>query len=308
MMDTVMLELDAHDQALMQSFQYLRPLLQASSRYIRAKDDEPASKRTKQEDSASQLEEGTVETQNVQKATLHLLRLMGTLLLHHERQLQQVQRQDTLILFIQPGQQGPLPHLEKLAQEWKELQAKSQDQPPQLNLRTYMLRGLLKEVYLRIQNMASSKKGEELWDRAVERGVLLPDGAWPYQKWDPTAKKLVRSHRAPMQMSRTLHQFAHLDELLATNDQLVRFQSLRPQESTVPWIIQLSLRQDDVHRILSDLTQNTLWSLYGLSLKAHSQNLSHQAQTLQSLLQSSAGKGSKGKGKGKNHSKSQRQR
>ena len=300
-----MTTMDLHDQELMKSFQMLSPLLQASSRYIRESAEEPNSKRPKQEDD-EQVGRRSPTDPALQGAVLTVLGHMTKLLIQHEKQLQQLQRQDSFVLFIQASQQGGITILQQLATDWKSQLAQHQTDPNLLNMRTYLFRGLMKEVHLRLRQMSSSKLGEPLWDKAIEQGVLLPCGSWPFQKWDPTNKKLVRSHKQPLGMQRVLNQFSYLEELLSTNDQIVRFHSLRPQPTVVPWMVQTSLRMNDVWGILTEMANSTLWSLLGLSLKVHSQTLSRPAQLLQDSRDQTGHLPQKGRGKGKQNGKHQK--
>ena len=103
-------------------------------------------------------------------------------------------------------------------------------------------------------------------------------------------------------MKRLLKELQHLVELLQDDTQVMRFHSLKTHAQVVPWFLQLTIRDDSVWRILDDLTQNTVWSLLGVSLKTHTQSLSKPAQILNQLT--TPGKGhSQGKGMGKNNLK-----
>ena len=63
-----------------------------------------------------------------------------------------------------------------------------------------------------------------------------------------------------------------------------------------PWLLQISLRCDELQTLLETLAGCKVWNLLGASLKMHTMHHSHQAQQLQNLL----GKGkSAGKGKAK---------
>ena len=99
-------------------------------------------------------------------------------------------------------------------------------------------------------------------------------------------------------MDRLLKQLQYLEELLADSTHIVRFHSLKAQATVVPWYLQLSLRQEEVWHIMGELQQLSMWSLLGLSVKAHNQTQSRQAQLLQQCLQQQT-KGGKGQGKGK---------
>ena len=79
----------------------------------------------------------------------------------------------------------------------------------------------------------------------------------------------------------------------------MRFHSLKPQTTVVPWMIEVSLRETEMWNTLMGMTQSTLWTLVGASLKQHSQATSRPTQMLEQLLM-----GPKGKGQGKGKKKS----
>ena len=82
----------------------------------------------------------------------------------------------------------------------------------------------------------------------------------------------------------------------------MKFQSLKPADTApvIPWLIQVSMRQDDLQCVLQVLQGNTVWNLLGLQLKPHTLPLSKQAVALKTLLGKGTVKGSnKGKAAGK---------
>lgn len=295
------MDLDQYDQELLESFRQLGPLLQAASQYKREKEEEPQSKRPKQEVSGGA--EMQPNRQQTQHAMLGMMKLMAALVLQHERNLQHLSRQDSFVFYAQVSPQGAVPVLTQLAVEWKDLHKQNPDAVRLPTMRTFLLRGLIKEVHLRVQKMASSKPGDDLWDKAVQTGVLQKDGAWTYQKWSHEEKRLIPHGKEPLSMSRALRQLQHLEELLEDSTHVVRFHSLKAQPTVIPWYLQLCMRQDEAWLILAEMQQLGLWSLLGLSLKAHNQSQCRQAQLLQQCLQQAAGT-AKSQGKGKNNGKS----
>ena len=230
-----------------------------------------------------------------------LLKLMGQLILSHERSIQLTQRQDCFVLFCQNRPEGIVPHLTALATKWREEWPQQKDNIRWPNLRTYLLKGVITELHRRVQQLASSKQGDQLWDVAVSKGTILPDGGWSFQKWAPESKQLVRAARNPVTMPQMLRNLQLLEELLQSNAHVARFQSLRNNnQDAIPWILQINHRETEVWEVLVDLCHNTVWSLLGMSVKQHSQSLSKPAMLLQQTLgkgQASQGK-SRGRGKG----------
>ena len=79
---------------------------------------------------------------------------------------------------------------------------------------------------------------------------------------------------------------------------IVKFQSLKPAETApvIPWLLQISMRQDELQCLLQTLQGCTVWNLLGLQLKPHNLPMSKQAMAVRTLL----GKGNnKGKANGK---------
>lgn len=293
--------MDEHDQDLMESFKALGPLLMQASRYTRESDEERVAKRAKPNGHSARDQE-TGHNQQSHKALLAMTKAMASLLLQHERSIQHMHRQDSYIIFAQVGAAGSIPLLTKMAAEWKELRQSQSEHHPIPTLRTHLLRGLFREVHSRALKLSKSKPGEEVWDTAQNKGVLLPDGQWPKQRWCHQTTKLVHTAQPPVPMQRMLHQLSHAVELLEDCSHVIRFHSLKPGQTIVPWYLQVSLRESDLWYILQELQTTTIWGLMGLSIKNHSQPLSKPAIALQQLLHPTT-QTSKGKGKGKTKSK-----
>lgn len=294
-------ELDKHDLELLESFQQLGPLLQAASLYQREKEEEPQHKRAK----AGPNTDGQDPRQSkppVQEAMMGMLKVMATLLLQHERSIQLQRRQDSFVIYAQVNPQGAVPLLAQMAVDWKKIQQQNPDSQKLPTLRTFLFKGLVKETHLRVQKMSKSRQGEDLWDRALQRGILLQDGSWTFQKWSHEDQCLVQASRPPLSMDRLLRQLQHLEELLEDSVHIVRFHSLKAQKTVAPWYLQLDMRHDEVWHIMNELQQLGMWSLLGLAVKMHSQTQSRQAQILQQCLQNTPS-GGKSKGKGKQHGK-----
>ena len=205
--------------------------------------------------------------------------------------------QTGLLRYLCPSQRGgSAPVADVESQEWKDMTEKT------TTLRTYLLKHLILEIQQRAIKLSQSSQGTQLWDVAVTKGVILQDGSWPFQQWCHTEKKLTKSHRAPLPMSRILKDLQFMVDLLTDNDHVMRFHSLRPQANVVPWMLQLNMREDDLWRLFHQLSQSTLWGLMGLSLKQHNQQVSKPAQLLEQLT-NTQGTAPKGRGKGKTKTK-----
>ena len=295
-MDALM---DPNDQALMDGLAALGPLLLGSRKHHEGSVEEQHPKRHK----AKAKEEQDLDGHNKEAITT-LLRLMGQLLLNHERSIQLNQRQDCFVLFCQNRPEGIVPHLTMLASKWREEWPQQKDNLRWPNLRTYLMKGVITELLRRVQQLAATKPGDQLWDVAVSKGTIHPDGSWGYQKWSQETKQLIKASRSPVAMAQMIRNLQILEEQFQSNAHVVRFQSLKNTQSSqeaIPWILQISHREAEAWELLVELCHNTVWSLLGMSAKQHSQVLSKPAL----LLQQAMGKGqnpqgkSRGRGKGK---------
>lgn len=285
--------MDPNDQALMDGLAVLGPILLGSRKHQEGNEGDWGNKRHKGHSGAQD------DGQPAKEAMTGLLRLMAQVILNHDRALQLRDRQDCFVMFAQSREDGILPLLTKMAKEWKDQAPQQKDNIRWLTLRTHLVGGLLTELLRRAQQVSGSKVGEALWDTATGNGTLLPCGSWPFQQWSVEQKQLVRSAHPPVPMDRMLRNLQVLTDLFQSNQHVVKFQCLRQDQTTVPWILQLTHRDSDAWMLLHDLCHNTIWTLVGMSVKMHSLVLSKQAMQLQDML----GKGSSGPSKGRGKTK-----
>ena len=230
------------------------------------------------------------------KDLLPMVKLMAQLLLRHEQDLQCLHRVDTFILFCNREPTGLLNVMIHQTGQWKQQLEKPQlIRPP---LRQHLFQAMLNDLLTKVTKISQCPKEDKLIQAMLKTGMLMEDYSWPFLKWDPAKRAMIRTSQQPISMKRMMEDLTELIEQ-GTNAQLVqRFHSLSPKSEAqvVPWRLQLNLRMDTAWNMLLHLTQNSVWSIQGANLKAHSQQESRQAQDLRALLQPSKGK-SKGKGK-----------
>ena len=290
---------DQQDRELMNSLQALGPLLLGTRKSAEANDEDRHSKRHKPVASEDRHQEQTAPV-----AMAHLLRVVAQLVLNHERSLNNLFKQDCFVLYASADPQGAIPLLQDLAQQWKSQQ--TTPPTPQASqqwqtMRTFLLAGLMKELNCRAKQLSNSKAGEKLWDTALQKGTLCAAGGWNYQKWSPDQQTLVPAQKASLPMPRMLKLLDTVDELLQHNSHVVRFHSLKAQGPVIPWCLQVTMRDPELWTLLGSITHNTVWSLMGMTVKQHNQQMSKPAQLLAETLQKQGlGKGpGKGKQKGK---------
>ena len=287
----------------MSSLQALGPLLLGTRKGPETGEQDRDSKRHKPTAAEEQL---PAQTQRTQAAMVQMLKVVAQLVINHERSLNNLFRQDCYVMYVQSDPQGALPILNELARKWKEQAPQQRDHPQWQTMRTYLLAGLMKELYTRACQLQASKAGEALWDTAQQKGTLTADGSWVFQRWSSDQGQLVQAPKAPMPMQRMMKTLETVNELLQHNSHVIRFHSLRAQKDVVPWCLQLTLRDPELWHLMQSITHCTIWSLLGMTVKQHNQQMSKQATALTELLGKSPPGTQKGQGKGKHKGKTQK--
>ena len=287
------------DQEMMEAFGQMSSMWEA---YQRQTEDENVSKKTKRETPPQA--NGAAGPKQV--TTEHLLKAMSHLLLRLDSEQQQLKKQDSWVCFLQTDRTAVLPHLMSLAGQWKESLEKIKaakdpliHHPP---LRCHLWKGLALTLQERLLKLSRCKEQDPLLLMALKHGILNKDLQFPFLKWNKFVKAMQPTHQPAVNMDRMLKYVEQLVDLSKDEQMVVRFQSMRPPNNTpvVPWLLQVSLRMDDLQYLLQALQGSTIWHVIGMQLKAHSLPHSKPAVALQELLQKTQ---QPGKGKGKSHHK-----
>ena len=294
--------LDQQDKELMESLQTLGPLLLGTRKGPVTNDEDRISKRHKPVASDATLQ----DQQPTQAAMVTMLKAVAQLVINHEKSLNHLYRQDCFVMYVQSDPQGALPVLQARAQQWRESNLKK-DSPPELTMRTFLLAGLMQELHRRARLLSASKAGEQLWDTAIQKGTICPAGGWIFQKWSVDHQQLIPAQKASLPMPRMLKTLEQMEELLQHNMHVMRFHSLRNQGDVVPWCLQVTLRDPELWTLLSSITHNTVWSLLGMTVKQHNQQMSKQAIMLAEMMGKGHKSNTKGQGKGKTKDKATKQ-
>jgi hypothetical protein len=103
---------------------------------------------------------------------------------------QALKRQDSWICFMQTEPQALLPFLMQKAAEWKQKQNQKpqtdQHQDPNyMPLRCYLTQHLRKTFLARLHKLAQCNETDPLRVVALQHGLLTPENAFPFQKWNP---------------------------------------------------------------------------------------------------------------------------
>ena len=280
------------DQQLLETFKqmnkYLPNLLAQSG------DDEQHHKKAKRAQPASS---------TMMPPDRKLVPLLAQLVVRLDMENQTLRRQDSFIFYMQTQKDAILPTLLTTAKDWhnnltnrsEEVKSKSQYLP----LRLALAQTMVHHLDCRLQKIAQSPATDPLWTTAIKHGMLTEQGLWPYRRWNPTTQNLETTTQAPVSMDRMLKYIEQLKSLVTTPGAIMKFHSLRPQGqgSTIPWLLQTGVRQDELQVLMEVLTGNNIWGLLGTSVKPHTLAMSPQAQKIQELL-GKGNKGAKGKSKG----------
>ena len=294
------LQVTPEDTQMIEAFRAMQPLLQRD-RYERP-DESREVKKVKRPQS-NQAEDDA--------PALQLLQAMGRIILRLDQDLQQLKRQDCWVCFMQTDKTAILPSLIQNASMWRqELQERRQkqgDQSQELEPLRCRLLGHLAEVFLqRLQKLAAEKVTDPLAQASIQTGTMTEDQAFPFVRWCSQAKKLKQTTQKPVTLARMIKYGEQLKDLLNDPNNTVKFTSLRPlsEDKMVPWMLQVSMRADELQSLLQTLQTSTVWTLLGMALKPHSLNMSRPAQELQTLLGMGKGRGKghhQSKGRGKSH-------
>ena len=165
-------------------------------------------------------------------------------------------------------------------------------------LRVTLMHHLAMTLQQRLQKLYACQPTDALFQKAMEHHLLNAKGEFFFQRWDPTSRQLTQTDQAPIPMDRMRR---YMDQLVETTQEagnILKFHSLKAsgEQAVTPWLLQISLRCDDLQVLLETLSGNKVWNLLGAALKPHTLSQSPQAEQLKVML----GKGkSAGKGKHK---------
>ncbi|CAE7677705.1 unnamed protein product [Symbiodinium sp. CCMP2592] len=157
---------------------------------------------------------------------------MARLLLRHEQQLQSIQQDCKLHLYLRSGKESFLPNLCEIAKEWSRLR---RDEPGKINspLRTLLLRATLQEMETRIKLTISKEK-----QTAIDMKWYKEEEGWTYMQWNAQKGQLELQATPSPLATETLLELLRELRTLVNPDSVKKFASLRglPQEPQSEWI------------------------------------------------------------------------
>ena len=228
-----------------------------------------------------------------------LVRLMGQMILRLDADQQMMRKQDSFVFFLQPAEPALLPQLMLRAKEWHQHMQQQhlpvEAQTDYVPLRIRLFQDLAMMLEDRVLKLSKADQKEQLWTAAREHGIVMEDGSFPFQRWNPQQKQLKQTKQDHVTMARMIKYTTQLKEISRDHTAILKFHSLKQMDGqqTVPWILQTGIRHDEIQSLMEVLQGCTVWGLIGATMKPHTQSQSKQCLQLQQML---------GKGKGKNHS------
>ncbi|CAE7619348.1 unnamed protein product, partial [Symbiodinium microadriaticum] len=218
--------------------------------------------------------------------TQSLVKAMARLVLRQETNLQVLKQNSAWDVYLQPGQQGPLPMLFRASEAYRsEAKSKRMDCP----LRAQLLHTLFQTVLTCIQNIKDSAAQAQA---AQQRGWLTPEGRWVYQQWDPQAQALiVDGNRPPLENQELLTLLRAMAQAVLRKDVVHRFnathQLAADPRGTTRFMLEIGLRADgvmDVWKGLEALQGLAALQIVGMQLRRDGLRRSNLAEDLQRML------------------------
>ena len=194
-----------------------------------------------------------------------------SLSLRHESQLQALASTDQFLLFLPAGPVSLMPNILQHTQQWKDQQTKGTTTQP---LRVVLGQMVIQEILDRFTKLQSKEHQDPLWQKAIQQNLITPEGLWPFLQWDPTQKKLqVLPNKTPIKGEKIQKALEDLLEHMKNPALLLRFKSLQPPQTSkktvIPYLIQVSMRDNHLYDTLSWLSHNSVWMLVEARLRQH---------------------------------------
>ena len=226
-----------------------------------------------------------------------MIKLLAMAVVRLDKESNDLQAQDSFILFLTKDPQALLPQLLEQAKQWhlaKQDPQKATTMPP---LRLALMRHVAQALQERVLKIHQADAQDPLKQTAIKQGILLPDGQWPYLRWCHQKQGLKTADTTPISATKMEQLCADLIETLRSDQTVIKFHSLQnpnTKSTVVPWRLQINVRHNDAYDHLRLLAGNGVWQILGVSLKCHAQRQSKLGLQIQKIIQPS-----KGKGKGK---------
>ncbi|CAL1131358.1 unnamed protein product, partial [Cladocopium goreaui] len=242
-------------QELMATFSAMAPLLAQHNQ--KQKEDERGPKKAKTQHRPPQEEPAQALPQVVMQ--------MAKLLIRLDADQNLLRKQDSFVFYMQMEPESVIHVLTARAKAWhhemsQETPMKTQEWKP---LRVTLMHHLAMTLQQRLQKLYACQPTDALFQKAMEHHLLNAKGEFFFQRWDPTSRKLTQTDQAPIPMDRMRR---YMDQLVETTQEagnILKFHSLKAsgEQAVTPWLLQISLRCDDLQVLLETLSGNKVWRL-----------------------------------------------
>ena len=193
----------------------------------------------------------------------------------------------TWVLFVQPGNQGPLPLLFPAAQKWKKT---LEEGLTTTALRATLFGCLIQMLHTGLKDIGS--EGSTPFQKKAEVMKWLKDGHWCYQKWSPALGSLVVDEtKSPLLRTKLLEALSSVLPLIMQPYMIHRFHATRPLTGNMTGITTFQLNVSNrtaghqrVWECLEIMTVLTALQVIGLQLRRDSLKQSPAAALVQQAL------------------------
>ena len=274
---------------LLATFAAMAPLLQKSNRGANA--DERDTKKVKTQHRPAQGDK---------PVDLHqVVFQMARLLIKLDSDQNLLRKQDSFVFYMQMEPESVIHELTAKAKSWHQEMAQPEGQMRTQvwkPLRVTLMQTLAQTLQHRLMRLYNAKETDALWQTALQHHLLTAQGEFYFQRWDPATQKLTQTDQTPIGMDRIKRYVDQLVENTMEPNNILKFHALKASgdQRVTPWLLQISLRCDELQHLLETLAGCKVWNLLGATLKLHTLHNSSQALQLQNMM----GKG-KSAGKGK---------
>ncbi|CAE7730066.1 Pol [Symbiodinium sp. CCMP2592] len=216
-----------------------------------------------------------------------LVRLMAQVLLRQGDQLQRLSLDTGFFLILQtPPQPGSITNtMFRVTSAWKKMMKET---PEKLDrpLRQNMIECLFLELAARAQLVRKPEAKAE----AQQLGIINDKGDWNYRIWNATSQQLeVDQKRMPLKADTFLEQIDKATAIVRRPDVITRFQAIAPlsettENASIPFLLDLSLREQELHNIMLEWCELAVFELLAGRLRRARLKRPAQLEKLQELL------------------------
>ncbi|OLP80230.1 LINE-1 retrotransposable element ORF2 protein [Symbiodinium microadriaticum] len=235
---------------------------------------------------AGAAELGKFDTGNGDRQYQPLVKAMARLIIRQETSIQILKQNSAWDVYLQPGQQGPLPMLFRASEAYRtEAKSKRMESP----LRAQLLHTLFQTVLTCITNLKDNAAQSQA---AQARGWLTQEGRWVYQQWDQQTQALiVDNSRQPLDFQELLNLLSAMAQAVRRKDVVHRFnathQLAADQRGTARFMLEIGLRAEgvaDVWKGLEALQGLAALQIVGMQLRRDGLRRSNLAEDVQRML------------------------